>query len=386
MAKFFKQNYQYLIFILILLVSLIIFEPTITPDTKYFIETGNLLFSSSGKDFIKIIFNTEILFKLISILNISFFFKVIGDSAKYFLVILNFILFFFIFKINCYISEKINKINNKNLLNLIIIFFTFLYLPVFLLTFKILTEVYFQLICILYLQQLYKNQYRLKYISLISLLSIFVNPMGIILIGFTFVLIISKYLKINLVYLITLSLFCVVFLIPFFLDYLFNVSPWLNIGDINNPSRFKFLEKGNIIYYFLYYNQGDFIWCQHYCSFGEIYHSLKSNSNYFDYFISGIVRIFYFIYPLRPYFSLNHNLLIFFSMFLIYSGFFLSFKFCNIKNYLPLYLIFFYIAFFVITPLSPSYRYQSAFYLMLIPNASIFYNLLIVKFYEKHFH
>ena len=167
MAKFFKQNYQYLIFILILLVSLIIFEPAITPDTKYFIETGNLLFSSSAKDFIKIIFNTEILFKLISILNISFFFNFIGDGAKYFLVILNLILFFFIFKINCYISEKINKLSNKNLLNLIIIFFTFLYLPVFLLTFKILTEVYFQLVCILYLQQLYKNQYRLKYISLI---------------------------------------------------------------------------------------------------------------------------------------------------------------------------------------------------------------------------
>jgi hypothetical protein len=388
MEKYIKENFHFFIFILVLICSTLFLEPTIEPDTQFFIEAGRNLFNSLANsnfiDFKKNFLNIEILFKFIPIINISIFFQLVGEKAKYILAIINLVIFFFIFKLNCTISKKINFLNNNRLSFLIIIFFSFFYLPVFLLSYKILTEVYFQFICVLYLQQLYLRNTKLKNLFLLSLLSIFINPMGLILVGFTMIIIIKKIFKMNLHLFIILTLFTIIFFTPFALNYLLD-NLYLNIYDYNNLGRLKFLEKGNIIYSFLYYDQGSFKWCDDYCNFTEIYQTIKSNSSYYDYLISGLLRIFYFIYPTRPYFSFNHNFLISISMIVIYLGFIFSFKLCKIKNYLPLYFILFYITFFIITPLAPSYRYQSAFYLMLIPNAANFYSLVITRIYEKYF-
>lgn len=383
MRKYLKENFHFCIFFFILFICFFFFEPKITPDTKSYIITGkniiNNLFSGNFSNFFFSLLEIDILLKIISIMNISIFFQLIGDNAKYFLVILNLFLFFYIFNINCFISEKINPIKDKKILFLIIIFISFFYLPVFLLSFNILTEVYFQCICMIYLRQLYLGNNNLKKLFLLSLISIFINPMGITLIGFTLILFLSKYLRLNINFLILFTIMLMVFVIPFILDYLFKGSYLAGIES----GRIKFLEKGNIIYFFLYFDQGDLKWCESYCDFTMIYSSLKSNSNYLDYLLSGLLRIYYFIYPIRPYFSLNHNLLISISMIFIYFGFFLSFLFCKFKSFIPFYFILFFIFFFVITPLSPSFRYQSVLYLMLIPNTAIAYNFIITKIYEK---
>lgn len=385
MINCFKNKIHYFIFFFILFASYLIFEPRITPDTKSYIATGenliNFILKGNINEFLDTLLQIDIFFKIISILNISILFQLIGENAKYILVIINLILYFYIFNINCTISKKLNPISNNRCLFLIIIFFSFFYIPVFLLTFNVLTEIYFQCICILYLKQLYFENYKLKKLFLLAILSLLINPMGIVLIGFTSMITISKYSKLNIYFLILSALFLIIFAVPFILDYSFKASYFSN----TEIGRMQFLEKGNIIYFFLYYEQGDLRWCESYCNFVNLYQSLKSNSNYLDYLISGLLRIYYFIYPVRPYFSLNHNILISISMLFIYAGFFLSFVFHKFKNYLPFYFILLFVSFFVITPLTPNYRYQSVFYLMLIPNSAIFYNILLNKFYEKYF-
>ena len=383
MTKYFRENFHFYIFFFILFSCYFFFEPRITPDTKSYIITGkNVINNLFGGNFSNLLFSLleiDILLKIISILNISIFFQLIGENAKYFLVILNLFLFFYIFNINCIISRRINPIKDKKILFLIVIFFSFFYFPVFLLSFNILTEVYFQCICMIYLRHLYLGNNNLKKLFLLSLISLFINPMGITLIGFTLILFLSKYLRLNINFLILFTIMLIIFVIPFMLDYLFKGSYFTNIDG----GRIKFLEKGNIIYFFLYYDQGALKWCESYCDFTTIYSSLKSNSNYLDYLFSGLLRIYYFIYPIIPYFSLNHNLLISICMIFIYFGFFSSFLFCKFKSFIPFYFILFFIFFFVITPLSPSFRYQSVLYLMLIPNTAIAYNLIITRIYEK---
>ena len=46
MVKYFKENFHFLFLILILTCSLFVFEPTIAPDTKFFLEAGKNLFKS----------------------------------------------------------------------------------------------------------------------------------------------------------------------------------------------------------------------------------------------------------------------------------------------------------------------------------------------------
>jgi len=388
MVKYFKENFHFLFLILILTCSLFVFEPTIAPDTKFFLEAGKNLFKSlidgNLQELFFLLLDIEILFKLISIININIFFQIFEDNAKYYLTILNLIIFFHIYKINCKISNRINSSNN-NWLFLILLFLSFLYLPVFLWSFKILTDVYFQLFCLMYFQQLFREDLKIKNLFIISILSLFINPMGLILVGFTLIIIISNWLKINVYLLILLSIIAIIFFIPLVLTFLLDALNYNNIIDYKNLGRLRFLEKGNIIYSFLYYDQGAFKWCNDYCNFGEIYITLKSNTSYYDYLISGLLRIYYIIFPVRPYFSFNHNILISISMIIVYVGFIFNFKILKTKNFLPISFILFFITFFVITPLSPSYRYQSAFYLMLIPFASSFYNFVLVRIYEKYF-
>ena len=112
--------------------------------------------------------------------------------------------------------------------------------------------------------------------------------MGLTLVGFTLIIIISKFLKINVYLLILLSILAIIFFIPLVLTYLLDTLNYNFITDYKNLGRLRFLEKGNIIYFFLYYDQGGFKWCNDYCNFGEIYNTLKSNTTYNDYLISGL--------------------------------------------------------------------------------------------------
>ena len=98
MVKFFKENFHFLFFGLILACSLFIFEPSITPDTQFFLETGKSLYKnlihSNLQELFLLLLDIEILFKLISIININIFFQILGDNAKYYLTILNLIYFY----------------------------------------------------------------------------------------------------------------------------------------------------------------------------------------------------------------------------------------------------------------------------------------------------
>ena len=137
-------------------------------------------------------------------------------------------------------------------------------------SFKILTEVYFQLFCLMYFQQLFREDLKIKNLFIISILSLFINPMGLILVGFTLIIIISNWLKINVYLLILLSIIAIIFFIPLVLTFLLDALNYNNIIDYKNLGRLRFLEKGNIIYFFLYYDQGAFKWCNDYCNFYKI--------------------------------------------------------------------------------------------------------------------
>ena len=104
MINYFKNKIHYFIFFFILFASYLIFEPRITPDTKFYIATGenliNFILNGNINELLDTLLNINILFKIISILNISILFQLIGENAKYILVIINLILYFCIFNIN----------------------------------------------------------------------------------------------------------------------------------------------------------------------------------------------------------------------------------------------------------------------------------------------